>query len=119
MVFDANTGNALQVTLIDMGERFRLIVTECVAVQPLEDMPKLPVARAMWKLKPSFSVATEAWILSGGAHHTVMTYDLSYEVLQDYADILGIECIYINEKTNINQLKKDLLFSDMMYKVKG
>ncbi len=119
LVFDANVGKALQVTLIDLGERFRMIIAECEAVKMIEDMPNLPVARVLWKSKPSFSVATEAWILAGGAHHTVMTYDLEEEALKNFAEMTGIECVCINDNTDLERLKQELLLSDYLYKARG
>lgn len=114
-VFNAKSGPALQVSIIDLGNRFRMIVTECEAVTPLKPMPNLPVARAMWRLMPNFEVATEAWILSGGAHHTVMTYDLKVDVLSDFAEILGIEFVHIGAHTTITELKHTLLMNELIY----
>ncbi|MGS0973070.1 MAG: L-arabinose isomerase [Candidatus Izemoplasmataceae bacterium] len=117
-VFDAKEGKAIQASLIDLGNRFRLIVTDCIAVEPKADMPKLPVARAMWKLLPNFEVATEAWLLSGGAHHTVMSYDLDVDVLRDYADMMDIEFVHINKDTKIETLREQLIIKDIIYKFK-
>lgn len=117
LIFDAKEGTALQLSLVDMGERFRLIASECTAIKPLHDMPKLPVARAMWKLKPSFEIATESWLLSGGAHHTVMTYDLDVDVLKDFAEMKDIEFVHINDSTNIDTLKNELRWNDLYYKL--
>ncbi|MFU8786098.1 MAG: L-arabinose isomerase [Candidatus Izemoplasmataceae bacterium] len=116
-IFDAKSGKAIQVTLVDLGHRYRMIVSDCEAIKPLKDMPKLPVARAMWSLKPSFSVATEAWLISGGAHHTVMSYDLDAEILRDFAEMLNIEFIHINEQTNITALKQELLWNQSAYQM--
>jgi L-arabinose isomerase len=117
-IFTAKTGKALQISLVDLGNRFRLIASECEAVAPIQDMPKLPVARAMWKLLPDFHTATEAWLLSGGAHHTVMTYDLDVSIVSDFAEMIGIEFIHIGEHTNINELKRNLLINDFVYQPK-
>jgi L-arabinose isomerase len=116
LVFDAKEGKAVQVSLIDLGDRFRLIVSDCDAIKPLKDMPKLPVARAMWKLYPDFSIATEAWLYAGGAHHTVMTYDLDAEVLRDFANHLDIEFVHINKDTSIPKLVQELKLNDLLYK---
>jgi len=90
LVFNGGSGSAIQVSLIDMGGRFRLIVADVEAVAPLKDMPKLPVARVMWKPMPNLEVGAEAWILAGGAHHTVMSYSLTAEHMRDFADMMGI-----------------------------
>ncbi|MFU8792955.1 MAG: L-arabinose isomerase, partial [Acholeplasmataceae bacterium] len=118
VIFDAKPGKAIQVSLVDLGNRYRLIVAECEAIKPLKDMPNLPVARAMWQLKPDFHIGTEAWLLSGGAHHTVMTYDLEVGVLEDFADMLGIECIHIGRDTSITNLKQTLMINDIVYQPK-
>lgn len=116
-VFDAKAGPAVQVSLVDLGGRFRMIVTECEAIKPLKAMPNLPVSRAMWLLKPNFSVATEAWIHAGGAHHTVMSYDLDVEVLRDFAQMLKIEFIHIGADTDVETLKKELKWNDVSYRL--
>ncbi len=116
-VFDAKEGSALQVSLVDLGGRFRMIVSECEAIKPLKDMPNLPVSRAMWLLKPNFNVATEAWIHAGGAHHTVMSYDLDVETLRDFAQMLNIEFIHIGSNTDVEALKKELKWNDVSYRL--
>lgn len=115
LTFDAKTGQALQISIIDLGDRFRMIIAECDAVKPLQNMPNLPVARAMWKLLPDFHTATEAWILAGGAHHTVMIYNADPIIFKDLADMLGIECIHIGAHTKISELQKELMFNDVIY----
>jgi L-arabinose isomerase len=117
-IFDAKEGKAIQVTLVSLGDHYRMIVSDCEAVKPLQAMPKLPVARAMWDLKPDFYTATEAWILAGGAHHTVMSYDLDADTLKMFAENLGIEFIHINNQTTIDTLKQTLLTNRYIYKVK-
>ncbi|MFP4286938.1 MAG: L-arabinose isomerase [Candidatus Izemoplasmataceae bacterium] len=116
-VFDAKSGKAIQITLVSLGSHYRMIVSDCDAVKPLQNMPNLPVARAMWALKPDFYTATEAWILAGGAHHTVMSYDLDADILRDFAESLGIEFIHINQDTTINNLKQTLLTNRYIYKL--
>lgn len=116
-VFNAKAGPAIQVSLVDLGGRFRMIVTDCEAVEPFEDMPNLPVARAMWSLKPNFNVATEAWLYAGGAHHTIMSYDLDAEVLRDFAAMMEIEFIHINADTNIEALRKELKWNDIAFRL--
>ncbi|ADL51009.1 L-arabinose isomerase [Clostridium cellulovorans] len=118
LVFNGGSGSAIQVSLIDMGGRFRLIVADVEAVAPLKDMPKLPVARVMWKPMPNLEVGAEAWILAGGAHHTVMSYSLTAEHMRDFADMMGIEFIHINKDTTIAKLQQELILSDMVWKLK-
>jgi len=116
MVFDASSGPALNASLIDIGNRFRLIINEVEAVNPEYSMPKLPVSRVLWKAKPSMKVATESWILAGGAHHTVFSFDVSTEQLCDWAEIVGIESIVINDKTCFETLKKELRFNEIFWR---
>jgi L-arabinose isomerase len=118
-VFNAKTGKALQLSIVDLGNRYRMIATECEAISPLEDMPNLPVARAMWRLLPDFQTATEAWLLSGGAHHTVMVYDLDISIFNDFAEMFGIEFVHIGSHTKITDLKRELAMADIIYGLKG
>ncbi len=118
MKFKGRPGDAICVTLVDMGGRMRLIVNDIKAITPIADMPKLPVAQVMWKPLPDLETSAEAWILAGGAHHTVLSYTLTAEHMRDFADILGIEFVHINEKTDINELKRDLMLADIVWKLK-
>ncbi|QMS85783.1 L-arabinose isomerase [Candidatus Xianfuyuplasma coldseepsis] len=118
VVFDAKAGSAVQVSLIDLGDRFRLIAADCNAVEPLEKMPKLPVAQAMWTLEPNFKVGTEAWLIAGGAHHTVMTYDIDAKVLELFANMLDIEFVHITNDTTIQRLRNELRWNETGYKLK-
>ncbi len=95
LVFDAPSGPALNASLIDLGNRFRLIVNEVDAVKP-PALPKLPVARALWECKPDFKTAVAAWIYAGGAHHTGYSYSVTTEHLRDFAEIAGIEIVVID-----------------------
>ncbi|MBZ2174521.1 L-arabinose isomerase [Schnuerera sp. xch1] len=117
MVFDGKEGNVILASLIDIGGRMRLIVNDAVAVKPLEDMPKLPVARAMWKPLPNLQTSAEAWLLAGGAHHTVMSYSLTVEHMRDFAEMVGIEFIHISKATDITELKKELMYNDIAWKL--
>ena len=113
--FTVPTGPALNASLIDMGNRFRLIVNE-VDVVPLDaPMPKLPVASALWVPRPNLEIGAGGWILSGGAHHTSFTQAIHQECLEDFAEMAQIEYILLNEKTNISDLKKELKWNDMFY----
>lgn len=115
LVFNVAGGAALNASIIDMGDRFRLLVNEVEAVKPKHDLPKLPVARVLWKPLPDMQTACEAWILSGGAHHTCYSQNLTAEYLEDFAEIAGIEAVFINQKTELSQLKKELKWSDVYY----
>lgn len=118
LVFDGQAGPAILVSLIDMGGRMRLIVNDCQAVYPLQEMPNLPVARVMWRPEPDLKTSAQAWIMSGGAHHTVMSYSLNAQHMADFAEFTGIEFIHINSKTEITELKKELFWNDIAYKLR-
>jgi L-arabinose isomerase len=117
-VFNAKEGEAVQVTLVEFGDRFRMIVNEIEVVKQEEDMPKLPVARALWVPKPDLTTAATAWILAGGAHHSSMSYSVNTEQMEDLCEILGIEFVVIDENTNIRELKKELRNNEIYYKLK-
>jgi len=115
LVFDAIEGPAINVSLIDMGNRFRLIVNEVDVVKPMGDLPKLPVARALWDPKPNLDIAATAWILSGGAHHTVFSQAITTEFMEDFADMAGIELLVIDEKTSIREFKDRINSNEVYY----
>ncbi len=117
MVFDGSEGDAILVSLIDMGGRMRMIVNDVAAVKPLHRMPKLPVAGVMWEPMPNLQTSAEAWILAGGAHHSVMSYTLTADHMRDFAEMLKIEFIHINKDTNIIDLKKELMWNDIEFKI--
>lgn len=115
LLFSTKTGPALNASLIDMGNRFRLIVNE-VDVVPIEKpMPNLPVAQALWVPKPNLKVAAAAWIYAGGAHHTGFSQVVTSEMLQDFAEMADIECLLINDRTDLNEFKKELRFNHLYY----
>lgn len=114
LVFDADSGSAVCASLIDMGNRFRLIINKVEAVKPTRAMPRLPVARVLWKPRPSLSTAAEAWIYAGGAHHTAFSYQVTSEQLIDWAEMAGIEYVLINEDTNLLKLRCELKWSEML-----
>ncbi len=116
LVFDVDGGEALNASLIDMGNRFRLLVNEVQAVKPANTLPKLPVARVLWKPQPDFETACAAWILAGGAHHTAYSQNLTSEGLQDFAEIANIEFVLINKNTDLYSLKNELRWSEVYYK---
>ena len=98
-----------------MGNRFRLIVNEVESVPPEKKLPKLPVARVLWDAKPNLEIAATAWILAGGAHHTVYTQALTTEYMEDFADIAGTEIVVIDEQTNIRDFKNLLNANEVYY----
>lgn len=118
MKFQGRAGDAICVSLIDMGGRMRLIVNDVKAIAPIAPMPKLPVAQVMWKPMPDLATSAEAWILAGGAHHTVLSYALTADHLRDYAEMAGIEFVHIHAGTCINDLKRDLMLADIVWKFK-
>jgi len=101
-----------------MGNRFRLIISEVEAVKVEKDMPKLPVARLLWKPLPSLKVGAEAWILAGGAHHTVFTFAATAEQFIDWAEMAGIEYVLINENTNILNFRNELRWNEIAYNLR-
>ncbi len=118
LVFEGHPGKAIVVSLVDMGGRLRLIVQDVEAVKPIYDMPNLPVARVMWKAMPDLKTGAECWILAGGAHHTVFTYTITAEQMQDWAEIMGIEYVHISKDTTIEGLKQLLFLQDIAWKLK-
>ncbi len=115
LVFNVAAGPALNASVIDMGNRFRLLVNEVEAVAPPHDLPKLPVARVLWKPYPDMKTGCAAWILAGGAHHTCYSQNLTSEHLEDFADMAGIEYIQIGKETNLHQLKNELRWNEVYY----
>lgn len=115
LVFNSPAGSAINASLVDMGNRFRLIVNEVEAVEPMADLPKLPVARVLWDPKPNLDVAATAWIHAGGAHHTVYSQALNTEYMEDFADIFGIELLVIDADTKIRTFKDQLHANEAYY----
>lgn len=115
LVFNGAGGNGLNASIVDMGNRFRLIVNEVEAVAPIKDLPKLPVARVMWKPMPDMKTGCAAWILAGGAHHTCFSQNLNSEHLNDFATMAGIESVTIDKETNLRTLQNELKWSDAYY----
>jgi len=118
LVFTAPSGPAIVASIVDMGNRFRLIVNEVDVVTPEHALPKLPVARAVWVPRPSLKVAAAAWIYSGGAHHTSFSQALTIEHLEDFAEIAGIEMVRIDAGTRLHELRRELVWSDAAYKLR-
>ncbi|WP_455168648.1 L-arabinose isomerase [Aegicerativicinus sediminis] len=114
LVFNSPAGPAINVSLVDIGNRFRLIVNEVEAVPPMKDLPKLPVARVLWDAHPNLEIAATAWILAGGAHHTVYSQAVTTEFLEDFAEMAGIELLVIDKDCKLRQFK-DTLHSNEVY----
>lgn len=117
LVFEGHEGDAIVVSLVDMGGRLRLIVQDIQAVKPIYEMPNLPVARVMWRAMPDLRTGAEAWILAGGAHHTVLSYAVTAEQMEDWADMMGIEFVHITKDTTISNLKQQLFLADLAWKL--
>jgi L-arabinose isomerase len=115
LVFDVAGGPALNASMIDMGNRFRLLVNEVEAVAPTEKLPNLPVARVLWKPLPDMNTACAAWIYAGGAHHTVFSQNLTTEYFEDFADMFGLELTVIDAKTDLRQFKNELRWSEKCF----
>jgi L-arabinose isomerase len=116
LVFNVGAGPALNASIVDMGNRFRLLVNEVEAVKPKHDLPKLPVARVLWKPLPDMQTGCAAWILAGGAHHTCYSQNLTSEHLEDFAEMAGIEYVLIDEKTDLRQFKNELKWTEVYYR---
>jgi L-arabinose isomerase len=116
LVFNVAGGEAINASLIDLGNRFRLLINEVQAVDPQHDLPKLPVARVLWKPYPDMKTGCAAWIYAGGAHHTAYSQNLTAEHLQDFADMAGLEFIRIGKDTKLDQLRNELRWNDSAYK---
>lgn len=116
LVFEGHQGSAILASLVDMGGRVRLIVNEIEVVKPIYRMPNLPVARVMWKPQPDLNQASHLWMLAGGAHHAVLSYDATAEMLEDWCEIMGIEFVYINNQTTVSSMKQQLFLADLAWK---
>ncbi len=114
LVFDVSEGSGINATLVDMGGRMRMIVNPVECIKP-EPLPKLPVARALWVPMPNLEIGAGAWILAGGAHHTSFSMALNEEYLEDFAEMVGLEFVSINENTSISEFKKELKWNDLYY----
>lgn len=116
LVFNTRPGPALNASVIDLGNRFRLIVNTVQVVPPQEALPRLPVARALWIPQPNLKTAAAAWIYAGGAHHTGFSQQLTPAHLQNFADMADVEMVLIDEHTNVNEFKKELRWNDAAYR---
>ena len=116
LVFNVAGGEALNASLIDMGNRFRLLVNEVKAVEPENELPNLPVARVLWKPYPDMKTGCAAWIYAGGSHHTAYSQNLTAAHLQDFADMAGIEFVLIGKDTRLDQFRNELRWNEVYYK---
>jgi L-arabinose isomerase len=119
LVFTAAPGPAVTVALLDLGARLRLVLNEVEVVEPDHDLPRLPVARALWRPKPDFATAAEAWLRAGGSHHTVLTRALGTEAFADFAEIAGIELLVIDDTTRIRDVANELRWNHAYYRLAG
>jgi len=118
LVFNGKEGAAIVVSLVDMGGRLRLICQDIECVKPIMDMPNLPVARVMWRPLPDLLAGIECWITAGGAHHTVLSYDVTAEQMKDFANMMQIEFVHITKDTTVEALEEKLMIADLVWKLK-
>ncbi len=119
LVFDTGTGPALNASLVDLGDRFRMIVNTVDVIEPEAPLPNLPVARALWRPRPNLQTGAAAWIYAGGAHHTVFSQALSPEHLYDFSEMAGVEYLQIDETTELRAFKNELRWNDVAFKLGG
>jgi L-arabinose isomerase len=119
LVFTAAPGPAVLVAMLDLGDRFRIVANEVDVVPPDEELPRLPVARAVWKPRPDLRTAAESWLHAGGPHHSVFTAALGLEPFVDLAEIAGVELVLIDERTRVSDFKKELRWNQAYYRLAG
>jgi L-arabinose isomerase len=117
LCFNVPPGPAINVSVLDMGNRFRILVNEVEAVTPPNDLPKLPTARVLWEPKPDLKTAAAAWILAGGAHHTAYSQNLSSEQIMDFAEMAGVEFLLIDDRTDLGGFKKEIRWNEVYYRL--
>ncbi len=117
LCFNVSEGPAINVSVLDMGNRFRILVNEVDAVLPPQDLPKLPTARVLWDPKPDLKTAAAAWILAGGAHHTCYSQNLTSEHIMDFADMAGVEFMLIDKDTNLRDFKNEIRWNEVYYHI--
>ena len=119
LVFEGKPGKGIVVSLIDMGGRLRMIIQDLEVIKPILAMPNLPVARVMWKPAPDLLTGVKCWIQAGGAHHTVLSTAVTAEMMQDWAEMMQIECVHITANTTVEEFKKELFYNDIAWKLKN
>ena len=117
LVFDADSGPAFVVGILDLGDRFRLVANTIDIVAPPEPLPNLPVARATWKPEPNLSTSAECWITAGGPHHTVLTTQIERETLEDLATIAGVELAWIDASTTADEFTRELGWNSAAHRI--
>ncbi len=115
LVFDAHPGPAINVAMMDLGNRFRLLVNEVDVIAPPKPLPRLPVARALWRCRPDLKTAVSAWIYAGGTHHTGLSYQVTTEHIEDLAEIAGVELAIIDSKTQLRDFRQTLRNNEIYY----
>jgi L-arabinose isomerase len=115
LVFNVKSGPAVNASVLDLGNRFRMVVNEVDVIPPDEPLPKLPVARAVWVPRPNLKTAAAAWILAGGAHHTGFSQAVTAEHLEDFAEMAGLEYLLIGNETRLSEFKKELRWNEIYY----
>lgn len=115
LVFNTPAGPAVNATIVDLGNRFRLVANEVEVVAPNEDLPRLPVARTVWEAKPNFKTSAACWILAGGSHHPIFSQAIGSEELEDLAEIAGIEYLLIDDSATVRGIKKELRMNEVYY----
>jgi L-arabinose isomerase len=115
LVFDTPAGPGLNASIIDLGNRFRLLLNEVEVVPPDKPLPRLPVARAVWMPKPNLATSAAAWIYAGGAHHTGFSQAVTTEMIEDFAGMAGVELVVIDADTRLRQFKQELRWSEVYY----
>lgn len=117
LVFEGKPGKGIVVSVIDMGGRMRMIVQDINCIKPILEMPNLPVARVMWEAQPNLLTGLKCWIMAGGAHHSVLSTQVTAQMMEDWADIMGIEFIHITKDTTIESMKQQLFLNDLAWKL--
>ena len=115
LVFTAGSGQAVNASIVDLGNRFRLIVNQVNMISPEHPLPKLPVARAVWVPEPNLKIAATAWIAAGGSHHTALSPALRLEHVENFADMAGLELLEIVSDTSIRAFQNELRWNDVYY----
>lgn len=118
LVFEGRPGKGVVVTIIDMGGRMRMIVQDITCIKPILEMPNLPVARVMWEAEPDLLTGLKCWIMAGGAHHSVLSTQVNAQILEDWANIMGIEFVHITGNTTVESMKQQLFLNDLAWKLK-
>ena len=119
LVFEGKEGPGIVVSLIDMGGRLRMIVQDIEVIKPILDMPNLPVARVMWKPAPDLLTGVKCWIHAGGAHHTVLSTAVTAQMMEDWCEIMQIECVHITRDTTVEAFRKELFYNDLAWKLRN